>query len=120
MANSSHEVKPLSDAERKAYRNLLYEAMLDIRNLCQPRGKESFNPIVWRRQYMQGRIAGALADWLHNLALIATVDFRSLDAEGFWREYDGVCRRYSDVVGNGKLMDYRHRYERHLAKQNTA
>src|SRR2546428_406925 len=84
MATWPHEFKPLSDGEREAYRNLLYEAMLDIRNLCQPRGRASRNPLVWHRQYRQGRVAGALADWLHNLAQYAATDFRSFDTDWFW------------------------------------
>jgi hypothetical protein len=119
MATWPHEFKPLSESERKAYRNLLYEAMLDVRNLCQPRGRESRNPLVWRRQYLQARVAGALADWLHNLAQYAATDFNSFDTDWFWQEYDGICRRFSDQVGAGKWMDYRDRYEEHLAKQTA-
>jgi hypothetical protein len=119
MATWPHEFKPLSDHERKAYRNLLYEAMLDIRNLCQPRGRASRNPFVWRRQYRQGRAAGALADWLHNLAQYAATDFRSFDTDWFWHEYAGVCQDYPDLIGPGEWMDYRDRYEKHLAKQNA-
>ena len=93
--------------------------MLDIRNLCQPRGRASRNPFVWRRQYRQGRAAGALADWLHNLAQYAATDFRSFDTDWFWHEYAGVCQDYPDLIGPGKWMDYRDRYEKHLAKQNA-
>jgi hypothetical protein len=77
------------------------------------------NPLVWRRQYRQGRAAGALADWLHNLAQYAATDFRSFDTDWFWHEYAGVCRDYPDLLGPGKWMDYRDRYEKHLAKQNA-
>jgi hypothetical protein len=120
MAIWPHEFKSLSDAERKAYRRLLYDAMLDIRNLCQPRGRVSYNPLVWRRQYHQGRVAGALADWLHNLAQYAATDFRSFDTDWFWQEYAGVCRDYPDLIGPDKWIDFRGRYERHLEKKNAA
>lgn len=119
MAIWPHEFKSLSDAERTAYRSLLYDAMLDIRNLCQPRSQVSRNPLIWHRQYHQGRVAGALADWLHNLAQYAATDFRSFDTDWFWQEYVGVCRDYPDLVGSGKWIDFRGRYERHLEKQNA-
>ena len=115
MATWPHEPTTLSDAEKMAYRNLLYWAMLDIRNLCQSRGSESLNPFAWRRQYRESRIAGALADWLHNLAHHAATDFNSFDTEWFWREYDGLCRRFKPV-GQRMWMDYRERYEVDLAK----
>ncbi|MGZ5545105.1 MAG: hypothetical protein ACXWIU_10555 [Limisphaerales bacterium] len=119
MATWPHELKELSESERAAYRSLLYDAMLDIRNLCQPRGRESRNPLVWRRLYLQGRLAGALADWLQNLAQYAAKDFFNFDTEWFWQEYDGLSRRFSEHLGPGKWMDYRHRYEQHLAKHNA-
>jgi hypothetical protein len=119
MAIWPHEFKPLSESERIAYRSLLYDAMLDIRNLCQPRGRESWNPLVWRRLYLQGRVAGAIADWLHNLAQYAATDFSSFDTDWFWCEYDAICKQFSTQVGAGKWMDYRNRFETYLAKQNT-
>ena len=51
----------LNQHEKAAYRYLLYQAMLDIRNLCQSRGSESWNPLEWWRQYRRSRVAGALA-----------------------------------------------------------
>jgi hypothetical protein len=115
MAVWSHELKALSEGEKKAYRNLLYGAMLDIRNLCQPRGRESWNPIVWLRQYRLSRIAGALADWLHNLAQHAATDFDAFDTDWFWQEYASICNRFCGCVGPGKWMDYRDRFEKHLS-----
>jgi Domain of unknown function (DUF4259) len=93
---------------------------MSVRNLCQPRGRVSHNPLVWRRHYHQGRVAGALADWLHNLAEYAATDFRSFDTDWFWQEYAGVCRDYPDLIGPDKWIDFRGRYERHLEKQNAA
>jgi hypothetical protein len=120
MATWPHEFKQLNEHERTAYRRLLYDAMLDIRNLCQPRLRVSWSPLVWRRLYLQGRIAGALGDWLHNLADYASHDFFSFDTDWFWHEYDGVSREFPDHVGPGKWMDYRTRYARHLADQRPA
>ncbi len=119
MATWPHKATTLTDAEKKAYRNLLYWAMLDIRILCQSRGRERHNPFVWRRQYLQGRMAGALADWLHNLAQHAATDFDRFDTEWFWREYDGLTTQY-DQVGAGRWMDYQMRFEQHLSEHTTA
>ncbi|NBV23770.1 MAG: hypothetical protein EBS05_17860 [Proteobacteria bacterium] len=93
--------------------------MLDVRYLCQPRSRKSRSPLVWRKQYLQGRLAGALADWLHNLAQHAATEFSSFDTDWFWEEYDGLCLQFADQVGAGKWMDYRDRYTRHLAKQDA-
>jgi hypothetical protein len=109
----------LSKNEQQAYRKLLYFAMLDIRNLCQPRGSESNNPIVWRRQYRLARVAGALADWLHNLAQIAATDFNAFDSNWFWQEYHGLCRRFDSDIGPGKWIDYGKLYEDCLAELNA-
>jgi hypothetical protein len=117
MATWPHEPTQLSEAEKKAYRNLLYWAMLDIRMLCQSRNLESHNPFVWRRQYLNSRAAGALADWLHNLAQHAATDFNRFDTEWFWREYDGLTKRFGSFFASGKWLDYRKRFEEHLAKK---
>lgn len=114
------ELRQLTEFERAAYRSLLYDATLDTRNLCQPRARISYNPIVWQRLYLQGRLAGALADWLHNLAQFAARDSFSFDTDWFWREYDYLVQEFSEHLGPGKWMDYRYRYEQHLARYNTA
>src|SRR5947208_1055272 len=98
MATWPHQPAPLSDAEKKAYRNLLYWAMLDVRTLCQSHGPESHNPLKWRRQYLDSRVAGALADWLHNLAQHAATDFNSFDTEWFWREYRGYSHQFPSWI----------------------
>jgi hypothetical protein len=114
MAIWPHEATQLSREEKNAYRNLLYCAMLDIRILCQSRGPESRNPFeIWRR-YRRSRLAGALADWLHNLAQHAATDFDSFDTEWFWDEYSALCRRY-EQLSPAQWMDYRERYEKHLS-----
>ena len=119
MATWPHEPTVLSDAEKKAYRNLLYWAMLDIRMLCQSRGREYSNPFKIWEQYRRSRLAGALADWLHNLAQHAATDFESFDTEWFWREHDGLQQRYAEMKV-GEWMDYRARYEEHLSKTRAA
>jgi hypothetical protein len=105
---------PLNDQEKAAYRHLLYQAMLDIRTLCQSRGSESWNPFEWRRQYRRSRVAGALADWLHNLAAFASRDFAGFNADCFWREYANLGRQLPEVGLSG--YDYRLQYEKQLAR----
>lgn len=119
MAVWPHEETPLTEREKDAYRYLLYQAMLDIRTLCQSRGRASLNPLEWRRQYLLSRTAGWLADWLHNLAHYASMGFRGFDADWFWQEYDGGINRYA-YVGPGRWMDYRSRYEEQLARLGGA
>ncbi len=68
--------------------------MLAIRSQCQSRGKESANPIEWRRQYLRSRVAGAIADWLHNLAMYSSMDFAQFDEQWFWKEHAALCRRF--------------------------
>jgi hypothetical protein len=77
-----------------AYRHLLYWAMLDIRQLNQPRKPVSLNPLEWKRGYEAGRMAGIIADWLHNLAYYSARDFVGFDEVWFWKEYEGVLNRH--------------------------
>lgn len=119
MEGEQPKPRALSANERKAYRSLLYEAMVDIRNLCQHRGRESYNPFEWHRQYKLSRAAGALADWLHNLADVASRDFSGLDTKWFWWEYtEGLCKSFPEHFGPEQWLDYRRRYERNLAEFN--
>jgi hypothetical protein len=87
----------MTEQRKNAYRYLLYWAMLDIRNKCQPRLHESWNPLVWHKQYWQSRAAGGIADWLHNLALYAANDFCGFDEDWFWREYKHLSNGSPDV-----------------------
>ena len=86
----------MNQQTKAAYRHLLYVAMIATRDCCQPRARESRNPLAWRRQYIRSRVAGRLADWLHNLALFRSLDFVGFDEERFWREHTGVCQRDPD------------------------
>ncbi len=69
--------------------------MIAIRNDCQSRGRETWNPLEWRRQYRRSRIAGATADWLHNLAQLSSLDFTSFNEQWFWDEHAQLCRRFA-------------------------
>jgi hypothetical protein len=102
----------LTEHQKDAYRYLLYWAMLDIRNKCQPRLKESYNPLTWRQRYRESRVAGAVADWLHNLALYSAGDFNGFDEERFWREFKGMSKRLTTV----DFTHYRTTFERRLSE----
>ena len=69
---------------------------------------------MWR-QYHRSRVAGALADWLHNLGFYAARDFRGFNADEFWREQTGMARRFSQFRPDNYL-DYRRRYNEDLAR----
>jgi hypothetical protein len=103
----------LSDAEKRAYRYLLYMATIEIRSLCQSRGSASHNPIAIWRQYHRSRAAGAVADWLHNLAQSSADDFAGFDPKWFWKEYAGLKLRYPPM-----LYDYRKVFEKELNAAN--
>ena len=121
MAAYPHEETPLTEHEKAAYRYLLYQAMLDIRRLCQPR--LSWNPKVWQRQYHNCRIAGSIANWLHNRVQCSFDDSCGFNAYWFWQDYDTLCTRFQRL-GPGTWFDYRRRYNDHLARlkkeQNSA
>ena len=89
--------------------------------LCQPR--LSWNPLDWQRQYRSSRIAGKIANWLHNLARCSVDDLRDFDAHWFWQEYESLCGRFREFRP-GSWFDYRRRYNEHMARlkkeQNSA
>jgi hypothetical protein len=100
----------MDETRQAAYRHLLYVAMIETRNYCQPRASVSYNPLVWYRQYRQSRIAGAVADWLHNLANGSSHLHRGFPEDEFWKEHAGVCRRFPQAG----LERYRELFDRYL------
>lgn len=91
------------DPQRKyAYRYLLYSATLDIRPLAWlPQGlfrARSWNPRAWRQDRQRVRFAGAVADWMHNLALYSAVEFAGFNEEWFWRDFHRLAREFPDFV----------------------
>lgn len=99
------------DAQRKqAYRWLLYLATLEIRPLqwIGRRGWRRLNPFCWWSQSQQVRRAGAIADWLHNLAIYSAIDFDRFDEERFWKDYQW----FLDNHPNAGLDMYRSEFER--------
>jgi hypothetical protein len=103
----------MNDGTKKAYRHLLYVAMLAIRTYCQSRGKVSYSPFEWYRQYRRSRVAGALADWLHNLADYSSQEFDRFNEQLFWEEHTHLCNRFPGV----HLERYREIFDEHLNGQ---
>jgi hypothetical protein len=103
------------DEKRKnAYRYLLYWAMLDIRPLSWSCWGwfQAWNPFYWRREGRRIRCAGAIANWLHNLALFSSLNFERFDEERFWQDFDSLRSRYPEFG----LERYRDRFEQRLSE----
>src|SRR5689334_11918074 len=81
----------MDERRKNAYRYLLYWALLDIRPIAWLRLR---NPLRWPSAVRRFRRAGALADWLHNLALFSSLDFAHFDEEWFWRDGRSLEARY--------------------------
>ena len=99
------------DEQRKhAYRYLLYRAMLDIRPIqwLGWRGWRAWSPIHWRREARRVQWAGAIAEWLHNLALYSAHNFQGFNEEWFWRDFETARSRFPEFG----LEIYREQFER--------
>jgi hypothetical protein len=83
--------EPMDERRKRAYRYLLYRAMLDIRPIAWLRLR---NPPRWPDEVRRIRQAGALADWLHNLALFSSLDFTRFDEECSWKDGQSLKARY--------------------------
>lgn len=86
----------MDERRKHAYRFLLYWAMLDIRPITWlPRSWfKLFSPMFWVRDMRRVRQAGAIGDWMHNLALFSSLDFNNFDEEWFWRDFQSLSERY--------------------------
>jgi hypothetical protein len=104
----------MDEQRKRAYRYLLYWAMLDIRSLqwIGWRGWRSWNPFHWRWELRRVRRSGAVADWLHNLALYSSFDFQGFDEERFWRDFE----RFRALFTDGGLEEYRTVFEQEAAQ----
>lgn len=101
------------DEKRKiAYRYLLYWAMLDIRSIqwIGYRGWRAWSPLHCRRESQRVQAAGAVADWLHNLARDSAHDFYGFDEGEFWRDFESFRSRHPEFG----LEQYRVGFERHI------
>jgi len=103
------------DEDRKnAYRSLLYWAMLDIGGGISG-SRLSFHPRAIWRGYLLARRSGNLANWLHNLALYSSREFKGFKEDWFWRDYEGFKHRYPD-----HWTDYREEFEAELSRREEA
>jgi len=85
--------------------------MLAIRAHCPSRCAPSRSPFEWHRRYHRGRVAGGLADWLHNVALFSRIDFERFDETLFWAEHRRLCSRFP----NAGLERYREIFDEFLS-----
>lgn len=100
----------MDEPRKLAYRWLLYQAMLDIRPLSWAgRGwRQRLNPLGWWTTSRRVRVAGAVAEWLHNLAHYSALDFARFDEGRFWQDHQWLLDHYP---GEG-LERYRESFER--------
>lgn len=97
------------DAHRKkAYRFLLYWAMLQIRPIQWHR---RWSPLRWKHNRNAVRKAGLIANWLHNLAFFSTLEFDGFEEERFWRDYDWFVEHHPDCG----ITEYKKVFDRELA-----
>jgi hypothetical protein len=102
----------MDERRKQAYRSLLYWATLDIRPLYWL-ALRSLSPVHWRRQLSRIRRAGALADWMHNLAMFSAQDFAGFDEERFWQDLLWYEQRHPEWG----LTQYRHRFDQWLTEE---
>ena len=105
----------MEQQRKHAYRYLLYQATLDIRPLAWLRWDwyRFWNPLHRRREWRRIRCAGAIADWLHNLALFSALDFGRFDEEWFWRDFEKLRASYPEFG----LERYRDLFDRRAEPQ---
>jgi hypothetical protein len=102
-----------------AYSMLLYYGMLNIRDLCQSRGKSYYNPVKIYRQYRASRLAGGMADWLHNLAYFMAKGYKNFNEDQFWEEYNYLVRR-DEKYFNWPGIDFREYFQKQLSLYEIA
>ena len=92
----NHDSPPLDDEQKNAYRYLIYRAMLEIRRIqwITHSPIRLLNPFALWRKLSGASRAGAIANWMHNLALASSKDFMDFNEEWFWKECDGYYREF--------------------------
>lgn len=99
----------MDEHRKNAYRHLLYVAMLEARGVewvvWHP--WRLLNPFSLGQKLRYVARAGAVADWLHNLAQFSTRDFEGFDEDRFWKEYDRLVRRHGDPFQYRWHFDHR-------------
>ncbi|ARU55497.1 hypothetical protein OLMES_1420 [Oleiphilus messinensis] len=100
----------MRNSKKEAYRYLLYRGFLEIRALEHLfRSLRDLNPLSWYGKLRSIQEKGAVANWLHNLALYSSIDFVRFDENRFWADYAAFHARYPLVFEELKTA-----YERRL------
>ena len=105
----------MDDARKNAYRYLLYWAMLDIRQIAWLRPRW-WNPFSVAKELRRARLAGSIADCMHNLAMFAAYDFDRFEEDWFWPELEDLQKRYPDFDS----ARYRNRFESRLSEEEES
>ena len=105
----------MDEMRKRAYRYLLYRAMLDIRPMAWSpvRFVRLLNPFLRHREVARIRRTGVIADWLHNLAAFSAHDFDGFDEQWFWPEYESFEKANPEF----QLSHFKGVFERVLAGQ---
>ena len=106
----------MNEHRKDAYRYLLYWALLDIRGIewITYRAWRFLNPLILRRELRRASRAGAIADWLHNLAHYSSLDFDGFDENLFWKGYERFVNKHGDP------WKFREVFERRLRELDDA
>lgn len=100
---------------KNAYRYLLYWAMVRIRMVEGSYYTRSYwsylSPQFWRIGFQNVQYAGALADYLHNLAFFSSRNFDGFNEVWFWEGMDSLNIRFPD-----QAIDYRTLFEKLVAE----
>ncbi len=104
----------MSEARKRAYRYLLYRAMLDIGGGIAG-SRFSLHPRRIWRGYLLARRSGDLANWLHNLALYSSREFKGFQEDWFGKGYKGFKSSHPD-----HWTDYKEEFEKELTRREEA
>src|SRR3954454_18998431 len=96
--------------------------MLQIRSLQSIgyRWLDWLNPFYWWRHSRRIRIAGAIAEWLHNLAFFSATHFEHFDEDRFWHDYQRALKNHRAVGIDWYLEWLKGQFERHLSHNDPA
>ena len=93
----------MENKRKAAYRGILYNFLLDIRNIPTPLTDDAQALII-------GRYAGPVAYQLHNLALASVNDFTDFNEADFWASIDAFNARNPDT----QITHFRILFERDI------
>lgn len=85
----------MDEHRKNAYRFLLYWALLDIRTIAWSQAAW-WNPFAAARALRRARLAGHLADRMHNLGLFAAIEFERFDEDWFWRDLERLEEPFAE------------------------